>query len=107
MITIDDFRKLDIKIGKVVSAERVPEADKLLKIIFDIGGEHRQIMAGIAQHVADPAALVGKEMPILVNLEYRTLRGYESQGMLLAADGDNGPVLLHPAQEVLPGSVIK
>ncbi len=107
VITIDDFKKVEIKIGKVLSAERVPEADKLLKIVFDIGGEERQIMAGIAMFVEDPAALVGKEMPILVNLEPRKLRGYESQGMLLAADGAGRPVLLHPAEDVPPGSVVK
>ena len=107
MITIDDFKKIEIKIGKVISAERVPEADKLLKIVFDIGGEQRQIMAGIAMFVEDPTTLIGKEMPILVNLEYRTLRGYESQGMLLAADGNGRPVLLYPAEDVPPGSVVK
>lgn len=107
MITFDDFKKLDIRIGKVLSCERVPEADKLLKFIFDIGGEERQIMAGLAQFVEEPSALVGKEMPVLCNLEPRTFRGYESQGMILAVDADGTPILLHPERDTPPGSVIR
>jgi methionine--tRNA ligase beta chain len=106
MITIDDFAKLDIRIGKVLSAERVPEADKLLKLVFDFGEEQRQVMAGIAEHIEDPDTLVGKEMPVVVNLEPRKLRGYESHGMILAASDDGCPTLLHPAQEVAPGSSV-
>ena len=76
MITYEDFQKLEIKIGKVISAEKVPEADKLLKLIFDFSGEQRQIMAGIAKSFEDPSVLIGKEMPVLTNLETRKLRGY-------------------------------
>ena len=75
MISIDDFKKLEIKIGKVISAEKIPEGDKLLKLVFDFGGEKRQIMAGIAKIFDDPSVLVGKEMPVLTNLETRMLRG--------------------------------
>ncbi len=107
MIKFEDFKKLDIRIGKVVSVERVEEADKLLKLIFDFGDEERQIMAGIAEFVDDPATLVGKEMPVLFNLETKKLRGYESQGMILAANTEEGPVLLHPEKEVPPGSIVK
>lgn len=107
MISIDDFKKLEIKIGKVISAEKIPEGDKLLKLVFDFGGEKRQIMAGIAKIFDDPSVLVGKEMPVLTNLETRMLRGYESQGMILAADGNGQPVLLHPSIEVPSGSVVK
>jgi methionine--tRNA ligase beta chain len=107
MISIEDFKKLEIKIGKVISAEKVPEADKLLKIVFDLGDEKRQIMAGIAESFDDPSVLIGREMPILTNLEYRKLRGYESQGMMLAADADGRPVLLSPETEVPPGSIVK
>ena len=107
MITFDDFKKLDIKIGKVVSAEKVPDADKLIKLIFDMGDEKRQIIAGIAEFYPDLETLVGKEMPILVNLEPRILRGQESQGMLLAADADGQPVLLHPDKDIPPGSIVR
>ena len=107
MITFEDFKKLEIKIGTVISAEKVPEADKLLKIIFDIGeGEHKQIIAGIAESYPDPTQLAGKQMPILTNLEPRKLRGYESQGMMLAVDDNGKPVLMHPEKQTTPGSII-
>ena len=107
MISIEDFKKLEIKIGKVISAEKIPEGDKLLKLVVDFGGETRQIMSGIAKFFPEPAVLVGKEMPFVTNLETRTMLGYESQGMILASDSPDGPVLLHPAKEVPPGSAIK
>ena len=96
MITIDDFKKLEIKIGKVKSVEKVENADKLLKFIFDIGnGEERQILAGIAEFYTDLESLVGMECRYF-NLEPRMMRGLESQGMMLAADEDGKAVLLHP-----------
>lgn len=102
VITYDDFAKLDIRVATIVAAERVPEADKLLKLQIDLGNETRQLMAGIAEHVEDPQTLVGKQVPVLVNLAPRTMRGYESQGMMLAASDESGaPVLLHP-QTSLP-----
>ena len=107
MITIDDFKRLEIKIGKVISVEKVPDTDKLLKFIFDLGTEQRQILAGIAESYPDPSILVGKEMPLLVNLEPKMLRGFESQGMMLAADDNGRPVILHPEKEIPPGSIVK
>ena len=107
MITLDDFKKLEIRVGKVVSAERVPDADKLIKFVFDLGNERRQIMAGMAEFFDDPSVFIGKEMPILVNIEHRKLRGYDSQGMILAVDVNGRPVLLHPEEEVPPGSMVK
>lgn len=107
MITIEDFQKLEIKIGKVISAEKVPDADKLIKFIFDVGSEQIQIIAGIAESYPDPLVLVGREMPILVNIEPRKLRGLESQGMILAADADEKPVVLFPEKEVPPGSTVR
>lgn len=107
MISIDEFNKIEIKIGKVISAEKILEGDKLLKLVFDLGGEQRQIMSGIAEFFDDPSVLVGKEMPVLVNIESRKLRGYESQGMIIAADVDGHSVLLHPETEVPPGSIVK
>lgn len=106
-ITIDDFKKLEIKIGRIILAERVPSADKLLRLVCDIGtGELRQILAGIAEWY-DPAMLVGKEIPLLLNLEPRTMRGLTSYGMMLAADDNGRPTLLHPATETPPGSMVK
>lgn len=108
MITIDDFKKLEIKIGTVLTAERVPDSDKLIKFMFDIGtGTPRQILAGIAAAYPDPSVLVGRQMPVLLNLEPRQLRGLMSDGMTLAVSGENGPVLLHPDQAVPPGSEVR
>lgn len=107
MITLEDFKKLDIRIGKVVSAERIPDSNKLIKFVFDIGGEQRQVLAGIAEAFPDSAVLLGKEMPLLLNLEPRKFRGFVGEGMMLAADADGQPILLHPAQEVSPGSSVR
>lgn len=107
MINIDDFAKLEIKIGTVVSAEKIPEADKLIKLIFDFGDEQRQIMSGIAEFFPEPSVLVGRQMPVLVNLEPRKLRGYESQGMIMAIDAGDGIVLLKPETDVPAGSKVR
>ncbi len=107
MITIDEFKKLEIRIGKVISAEKVPDADKLIKLVFDLGNEKRQIMAGIAEFFDDPLSLIGKEMPILANIESRKLRGYDSQVMIIAVDVNGCPVLLCPEEDVPPGSTVR
>lgn len=106
MISFEDFKKVEIKIGKVISAERVPDADKLLKLVFDMGDHERQVVAGIAEYYS-PESLVGKEMPVVTNLEPRVLKGVESNGMILAAGVDGRPVILGPAEEVPSGSVVK
>lgn len=104
MISYDDFAKLDIRIGTIKEAEPLPDADKLLKLIVDVGeAEPRQIIAGIAQFV-DASELPGSQIPVLTNLEPKTLRGHESQGMILAGSHENGFALLHPSEEVPPGS---
>jgi methionine--tRNA ligase beta chain len=107
MLTFEEFKKLDIRIGKVISAERVPDSDKLVRLVFNFGDEERQIIAGIALAYPDSSVLVGKEMPVVVNLESKKMRGFESQGMILAADVDGVPVLLHPDKDVPPGSIVK
>ena len=106
MITFDDFKKLDIRIGKILSAEKVQGTDKLLKLEIDFSTEKRQLVAGIAD-TYQPDQLIGREIPVLVNLEPRNIRGIESQGMILAADVDGKPVLLHPDREVPTGSIIR
>jgi methionine--tRNA ligase beta chain len=106
MITIDDFKKLEIKIGKIVSAERVEGSEKLLKLEVDLGGEVRQLVAGIAGFY-EPEYLVGKQIPVLTNLEPRVLRGVESQGMTLCASDNGKPVLLCPEAEVPLGSEVR
>jgi len=107
MITSEDFKKLDIRIGKVVSVEKVPDADKLLKFVFDLGTEKIQIMAGMAEFFDNLERLIGKEMPILINIEPRTFKGYASQGMIIAADVNGKPILLHPETEIPAGSIVK
>jgi len=106
MISFEDFKKLEIRIGKVVEAEKVKDADKLIKLVFDLGDEKREIIAGIAEFY-EPADLIGKEMPIITNLEPKTFRGHTSHGMILAVDVDGRPVLLHPDEDIPPGSIVK
>jgi methionine--tRNA ligase beta chain len=106
MITFDDFKKIDMRIGKILSAEKVEGTDKLMKIEIDLGKEKRQLVAGIAD-MYDPNSLIGKEIPVLMNLEPRKIRGIESQGMILAVDVGGKPVIMHPDREVPPGSTIR
>jgi len=106
MITFDDFMKLDIRIGTVTAAEKVQGADKLIRLELNMGGETRQVVAGMA-HTYAPEAFMGKQVPILVNLEPRKLRGIESQGMILAVDVGGKPIMLIPDREVPSGSTVR
>lgn len=106
MITFDDFKKLDIRIGKILAAEKVEGTDKLLKLEIDFGIEKRELVAGIAE-IYQPEQVIGKEIPVLMNLEPRTVRGIVSNGMILAADVEGKPILLQPEKEVPPGSIIR
>lgn len=106
VITIDDFKKLDLRVARVVGAEKVPKSDKLLKIQIEIGSERRQVVAGIAQHY-NPDELVGKDIVVLANLQPAKLMGQESQGMLLAATDSSGKLaVLTVARDLESGSVI-
>lgn len=105
-ISFEDFKKIDLKIGKVISAERIEGSDKLLKLMVDFASEQRQIVAGIAEFYA-PDLVVGKEFPFVVNLAPRILKGVESQGMILAASVDGKPVLISPIEDVPAGTIIK
>jgi methionyl-tRNA synthetase len=105
MVSFDEFKRLDIRIARVLSAERVEKTDKLLTLRIDVGGEERQIIAGIAKHyTADE--LVGKTIVVVANLEPATIRGVESRGMLLAATGDDGLALLVPDSDLKPGAKV-
>lgn len=89
MIQFDDFTKMDIRTATITKAERVPKADKLLKLEVDLGYETRTIVSGIAEHF-EPDSVVGKKVSVLVNLQPRKIRGVESKGMILMADSNNG-----------------
>lgn len=108
-IEIDDFAKVDLRVGQVLSAERIPKADKLLLLKVDLGEEQpRQILAGIAQYY-EPEKLVGRKVVIVANLKPRKLRGYESQGMVVAASyGEEGrPVIATFTEDVPNGARLK
>jgi len=106
VISYDDFRKCDVRIGTIASAERIPETDKLVLLTVDIGSEKRQIVAGIAD-TYEPGHLVGKKIPVLVNLVPRKIRGVESHGMILAVDVGGKAILLHPERDVPAGSTVR
>ncbi len=118
LINFEEFQKIDLRIVRILEAERIEGSEKLLKLKADCGNKEltsqgaapekdiRHIVAGIGTSYA-PEQLIGKEIAIVANLEPRTLMGIESQGMVLAASGATGPVVLMPAQEVSPGVKIK
>lgn len=134
MISFDDFKKVEITVGKILSAEKVPETDKLLKLSVDFGNntnyesgtnvqigttspnpslekegrEVRQIISGISAYFPDPQALVGKKCMFVTNLEPRTIKGLESNGMLFAVSTDDGKFsLLEPSAEIPEGTRAK
>ena len=104
-ITIDDFRKLEFKTGKVLECVPHSNADKLFVMKVDVGGETRQIVSGIRAYY-QPDELVGKTVVVVTNLQPAMLRGVESQGMVLAASGAGTVSLLTPVREVPPGSKV-
>jgi methionyl-tRNA synthetase len=108
LIEIADFAKLDLRVARVIQADRIPGADKLLKLQVDLGTEKRQIVAGIALHY-QPEELVGKEIVVVANLKPAKLRGELSQGMLLAASTPDHAHLavVSPEQPIPPGSKVK
>ena len=126
MISIDDFKKLEIKIGHILSVEKVLGTDKLLKLSVDFGlkstndsTDHsmeqnglderdiRQIVSGISEYFPDIQVLVGKKCAFATNLEPRLIRGFESQGMILAVSGESFFSLLETTNNVVPGSSVK
>ncbi len=104
-ISLEDFQKIKLKIGKIIEAGRVDGSDKLLKLIVDLGSEKRQIIAGIGKNY-QPEDLVNQEIVVVANLEPKLIFGLESNGMLLAADDAGQPVFLKPEKEVPAGTKI-
>jgi methionyl-tRNA synthetase len=106
-ITIDDFAKVELRVAQILVAERVPKADKLLRLEVDLGTEKRQILAGIAEYY-EPERLIGRKIVIVANLVPRKMRGLESNGMLLAASVEGGaPVLAGFLEDVPLGARLK
>jgi len=105
MISIEDFRKVELRVATIKSAEPHPNADKLLVLQVDLGDEQRQICAGIRGQYA-PEELLGKQIVVVSNLETAKLRGLDSQGMLLAASDDGRVVILTPEKSVAAGAKI-
>jgi len=103
MISFDDFEKIEMKIGKIISAEPIDGSEKLLKLQVDFGEETRQILSGIAKWYT-PEDLINKQMVFVTNLEPRIMMGLESQGMLLAAEGEEKPILIVPNEITEPGA---
>lgn len=109
MISYEDFKKAEIKIGKIISAEKISDTDKLLLLKVDFAEElPRQIVSGIALYFPDTMSLIGVKCAFVTNLEPRIIRGYESQGMILAVGGTDSPFsLLRVNENSKEGSAVK
>jgi methionyl-tRNA synthetase len=106
-IVYDDFDKLDLRVGTILTAEKVEKADKLLKLSVDLGTERRTIVSGLAQHF-DPSAIVGKQVVVVANLAPRKMRGIESNGMILMAEDAAGKLyFVNPDDNITPGSTVR
>ncbi len=114
MITYDDFAKVEIRAGKILSAEKIPDTDKLLKLSVDFGmngevADVRQIVSGISMYFPDAGVLVGKKCMFVTNLEPRMIKGHESNGMLFALSTPDGSAfsLLEPHESIPVGTKAK
>ncbi|HYT53169.1 MAG TPA: methionine--tRNA ligase subunit beta [Verrucomicrobiae bacterium] len=105
MISIDEFRKIELRVATIRSAEPHPNADKLMVLQIDLGSEQRQICAGIKSHYT-AEELVGRQIVVVANLETAKLRGLDSQGMLLAASDEGRVIILTPEKSVQAGSKV-
>jgi methionyl-tRNA synthetase len=105
-IGIDDFAKVQMRVGQILEAEKIPGSRKLIKLKVDIGNETRQVVAGIAE-AYDPPALIGKKIILVANLKPARLMGVESNGMVVAASRDGKPVLATFLEDVPNGALLK
>ena len=106
MITIDDFRKLELKVGEIKEVTDHPNADKLYVVIVDLGDKTKQLVAGI-KNFYPKEELIGKQVVVVDNLEPALLRGVESQGMILAASDEAGLSIIGPLKKMKLGSIVK
>ncbi|MBU5678543.1 MAG: methionine--tRNA ligase subunit beta [Candidatus Aenigmatarchaeota archaeon] len=106
-ITIEEFQKIDLRVGKIINAEKIENADKLLKILVDLGNEKRTLIAGIAK-CYKPEELINKKVVVVTNLKPKKIRGIESKGMLLAAiDKNENPILITVEKDIEVGAKIR
>ncbi|MDF0679662.1 MAG: methionine--tRNA ligase subunit beta [Candidatus Nitrosocosmicus sp.] len=105
-ISFDEFSKVELRVGKILSAENMPGYKKILRLVIDLGGEEREIMSGLAKHY-QPEEIINKNVVVCTNLEPRKFGDQVSDGMVLAASNENGrPILLTVIEETIPGSHI-
>jgi methionyl-tRNA synthetase len=105
MISYDEFAKVEVKVGTILSAERVPESEKLVRFTVDLGEETpRQIVSGIQAYIGEPEELVGRQLPFVTNLAPRKLMGLESNGMLFAVGQGDAFAFLIPDRSIPPGT---
>lgn len=106
-VSFDEFSKMDIRVGTILKAERVPKTKKLLKLLIDTGIDHRTVVSGIAEYY-EPENIIGRQVSILVNLAPRAIKGIESQGMILMAEDPTGALhFIAPGDNVEPGSEVR
>lgn len=105
-VKFEEFKKLDIRVAKIVKVEDHPDADKLYLVSVDWGEGEKQLVAGIKMSYK-PDELVGKQVAVITNIEPAVIRGVESQGMILAASDENGMAVLSPDKEKIIGSTVK
>ncbi|HNX91256.1 MAG TPA: methionine--tRNA ligase subunit beta [Candidatus Omnitrophota bacterium] len=105
-ISYEDFQKIDLRVAEIIEAAEHPNADRLFVLKIKIGEETRQIVAGIRASYKKEE-LIGRKIAVITNLQPAVIRGQESCGMLLAASGENGPIILTPEKDVPSGSKIK
>lgn len=106
MITIDDFKKVEIRIGEIISVENIEGSDKLLKLKVNFGSQVLQVLSGVKAYFSDPQVLVGKRCPFVTNLAPRMMMGLESQAMILAVGGAETPFALFETMGA-PGDLVK
>jgi methionyl-tRNA synthetase len=106
MVSFEDFKKMDLRVAKIIEVQNHPDADRLYVLRIDVGDEVKQIVAGIREHYSI-RDLVGKKIVVVNNLESTVIRGEESHGMLLAANSENIPIILVPERDVPEGTQIR
>lgn len=107
MVNYEEFRKLELKVAKILEVQDHPNADKLYLVKVDLGTEQRTVVAGIRLNYANKEALIGKQVVMVCNLEPAVIRGVESNGMILAGSDDSGVSVVSPDRELKLGSIVK